>query len=95
MPVAAVTGRECIDNAGPRCQTTPAQPPTPRPARCNTMHLCPAGTQGVQGTRARILLSRCLSGSIYVATASLPLGPYQIVYGWGALVKALVPQRAC
>lgn len=50
-----------------------------------------------QATRARILLERCFSGPVYVATAPLPLGswPYQIAYGWGALVKSLVVHRAC
>jgi uncharacterized SAM-binding protein YcdF (DUF218 family) len=50
-----------------------------------------------QDTRARIILGRCFSGSIYVAAASLPLSalPYQLAYGWGALAKALVLQRAC
>jgi uncharacterized SAM-binding protein YcdF (DUF218 family) len=50
-----------------------------------------------QDTRARILMSRCFGGSIYAATAPLPLGswPYQIAYGWGALFKALFLHRAC
>ena len=50
-----------------------------------------------QDTRARILVGRCFSGSIYAATASLPLGswPYQIAYEWGALFKALALYRAC
>jgi uncharacterized SAM-binding protein YcdF (DUF218 family) len=50
-----------------------------------------------QDTRARLILRRCFSGSIYVAPASLPLSalPYQIVYNWGALAKALVLQRSC
>jgi hypothetical protein len=50
-----------------------------------------------QDTRARIMMERCFSGSIYVITASLPLGswPYQIAYEWGALFKALVLHRAC
>ena len=45
---------------------------------------------GQQSIRARILMGRCFGGSIHVITASLPLGswPYQIGYGWGALVKA-------
>jgi hypothetical protein len=32
-----------------------------------------------------------------VVTASMPWDdwPYQIAYGWGALVKALVLHRAC
>jgi uncharacterized SAM-binding protein YcdF (DUF218 family) len=50
-----------------------------------------------QDTRARILVQRCFSGTVYVATAPLPLGnwPYQIGYGWGALVKSLAMKRAC
>lgn len=50
-----------------------------------------------QDTRARIIVGRCFGGSIYVVTASLPVSawPYQIAYGWGALLKALVLQRAC
>ena len=49
-------------------------------------------TTRAQDTRARILVRRCFGGSIYVMTASLPSGswPYQIAYGWGALLKALV-----
>jgi len=54
-------------------------------------------TTPAQDTRARILVRRCFGGSIYVMTASLPWDdwPYQIAYGWGALLKALVFQRAC
>jgi uncharacterized SAM-binding protein YcdF (DUF218 family) len=54
-------------------------------------------TSRTQDTRARIIMGRCYSGSIYVVTGSLPLGswPYQIAYEWGALVKALVIHRNC
>jgi hypothetical protein len=54
-------------------------------------------TTRTQDTRARIIVERCFGGSIYVVTAPLPLGswPYEIVYQWGALGKALVLQRAC
>jgi uncharacterized SAM-binding protein YcdF (DUF218 family) len=54
-------------------------------------------TIGSQDTRARMMVERCFSGSTYVFTAALPLGswPYQIAYGWGALVKALVVYRSC
>jgi uncharacterized SAM-binding protein YcdF (DUF218 family) len=54
-------------------------------------------TASAQDTRARIMLGRCFGGSIYVITASLPLGswPYQIAYQWGALFKALVLYPAC
>ena len=54
-------------------------------------------TTRAQDTRARILLKRCFGGQVYVITASVPWGdwPYQIAYGWGALVKGLVLHRAC
>jgi uncharacterized SAM-binding protein YcdF (DUF218 family) len=54
-------------------------------------------TSRAQDTRARIVVGRCFSGSIYVMTGSLPLGkwPYQIAYEWGALFKALVLRRSC
>jgi hypothetical protein len=50
-----------------------------------------------QDTRARILVGRCFTGSIYAVTAAVPMSnwPYQIAYGWGALVKALTLHRAC
>jgi uncharacterized SAM-binding protein YcdF (DUF218 family) len=50
-----------------------------------------------QATRARIVMRRCFSGSIYVITASLPLDewPYLIFYEWGALFKALALHRDC
>jgi hypothetical protein len=54
-------------------------------------------TSRAQDTRARIIMGRCYSGSIYVVTGSLPLGswPYQIAYELAALVKALVVHRNC
>ena len=54
-------------------------------------------TTRAQDTRARIIMQRCFGGSLYVVTASLPVSswPYQIAYGWGALLKALVWQRGC
>jgi hypothetical protein len=50
-----------------------------------------------QDTRARIMAERCFGGSTYVVTAPLPVSnwPYQIANGWGALLKALVIDRAC
>lgn len=50
-----------------------------------------------QATRARLLLRRCYSGAIYVTTAAEPWyeWPYQIAYGWGSLIKALVMKRSC
>jgi uncharacterized SAM-binding protein YcdF (DUF218 family) len=54
-------------------------------------------TTRTQDTRARLIAERCFGGSTYVVTAPLPLSswPYQIAYGWGALVKALVIDRSC
>jgi uncharacterized SAM-binding protein YcdF (DUF218 family) len=50
-----------------------------------------------QATRARLRLSRCFSGTVYVVTAALPAGqwPYEIAYEWGAALKALFLQRSC
>jgi hypothetical protein len=50
-----------------------------------------------QADRARMLLQRCFRGAVYVATAPISANswPYEITYGWGALIKALVLQRAC
>ena len=54
-------------------------------------------TSRAQDTRARIVVGRCFGGHVYVATGPLPLRqwPYEIAYGWGALVKALVVERSC
>ena len=54
-------------------------------------------TVRAQDRRARLLTSRCFSGSIYVSTVPLPLGewPYELAYEWGSLVKALVTNRSC
>jgi hypothetical protein len=50
-----------------------------------------------QDTRARIIMGRCFSGDVYVVTAARPwyYWPYQIAYGWGALIKALMLKRGC
>jgi hypothetical protein len=50
-----------------------------------------------QATRARLLVERCFTGRVYVATGPLALHtwPYQLAYGWGALLKAIVWYRAC
>ena len=54
-------------------------------------------TSAEQDTRARVIMRRCFSGSIYVETASQPWYdlPYQIAYGWGSLFKALFLVRGC
>jgi len=50
-----------------------------------------------QASRARLRVERCFPGRVYTVAAAIPLSswPYQIAYEWGALVKALVTQRAC
>ena len=54
-------------------------------------------TTRAQDTRARVVTRAAMDGPIYVMTGSLPLSnwPYQIVYEWGALFKALVLYRSC
>jgi len=54
-------------------------------------------TNAEQDSRARMLLRRCFPGEVYVVTAPQPLSsvPGQILYGWGALLKALTLVRAC
>jgi uncharacterized SAM-binding protein YcdF (DUF218 family) len=50
-----------------------------------------------QDTRARLRMSRCFDGPVYVRTTPIPGGawPHQLAYEWGALFKALVLQRSC
>lgn len=50
-----------------------------------------------QAVRAQLLFRRCFGGQVYVTTAPLPAGnwPYQIAYGWGALLKAEFAHRSC
>ena len=50
-----------------------------------------------QDTRARLRIARCFAGPVYVVPTAIAVvsWPYQIVYEWGALAKALVLQRGC
>jgi len=51
-----------------------------------------------QTTRARLLVHRCFSGRSVVVPAPAPPAyamPYQVVYEWGALLKALVIDPGC
>jgi len=50
-----------------------------------------------QAKRAELRVSRCFAGDISVATARLPLRqwPWQIVYQWGATVKAYTVETTC
>lgn len=50
-----------------------------------------------QAKRAELRVRRCFAGDISVATARLPLRwwPWQIVYQWGAMLKAYTWETTC
>jgi uncharacterized SAM-binding protein YcdF (DUF218 family) len=50
-----------------------------------------------QATRARLLLERCFSGRVVVVPASFQLTrfPFEVLYEWAALGKALFVDRSC
>jgi uncharacterized SAM-binding protein YcdF (DUF218 family) len=50
-----------------------------------------------QATRARLLLRRCFSGKLVVVPAATDWVdvPYEVLYEWGALAKALIVQTGC
>jgi uncharacterized SAM-binding protein YcdF (DUF218 family) len=50
-----------------------------------------------QVTRARLLMSQCFGGLIYVVPVSLAWSewPVRFAYEWGALAKALILHQAC
>ena len=50
-----------------------------------------------QVTRARLLMSQCFGGPVYVVPVSLAWSewPSQFAYEWGALAKALILHQAC
>jgi hypothetical protein len=52
-----------------------------------------------QDTRARLRMKWCFAGEVYVVTErpapTQANWPYEIVYQWGALLKALLFQRGC
>jgi uncharacterized SAM-binding protein YcdF (DUF218 family) len=66
-------------------------------ARRNAWHSLIVVATRPQAVRAQLIFGRCFGGPVYVATAPLHLGdwPYQIAYGWGALVKAALTARGC
>jgi len=66
-------------------------------ARRNGWHSLILVATRPQAVRAQLLFGRCFSGQLYVATAPLPSSDwlYQIVYGWGALMKAALVVRSC
>ncbi len=50
-----------------------------------------------QSTRARLLFKRCTTAHLRMVPVSDPVShlPYDVLYEWGALLKALVLQRSC
>jgi hypothetical protein len=50
-----------------------------------------------QVTRARLLAERCFSGQLVMIPAPVHLTalPYEIVYEWGALAKAVLLDEHC
>jgi hypothetical protein len=50
-----------------------------------------------QAVRSQLLFGRCFAGQIYISTAPIQASswPYQIAYGWGALLKAVFLTRTC
>lgn len=51
-----------------------------------------------QDARASMLFHRCYQGTVYAVTTPQPTWSqlaYQIAYGWGAMLKALIFVRAC
>ena len=50
-----------------------------------------------QTTRARLRVKRCFGGAVYMVPAEprLVTWPYEVIYEWGALAKALFWQRGC
>ena len=48
-----------------------------------------------QAVRGQLLMRRCFGGPAYVVTAPVSDWPYQLVYGWGALLKAMFLDRTC
>lgn len=50
-----------------------------------------------QATRSRLLMRRCFSGQLVVVPAPAQVFhlPFEVLYEWGALIKALVVDRQC
>lgn len=50
-----------------------------------------------QVTRARLLAERCFSGQLIMIPAPVQLThlPYEVVYEWGAFIKAVVSDERC
>jgi uncharacterized SAM-binding protein YcdF (DUF218 family) len=68
-----------------------------RYARAHGWHSLMVITGHEQATRARLLLRRCFSGKLVVVPAATDWVdvPYEVLYEWGALAKALIVQTGC
>lgn len=68
-----------------------------RLARKHHWHSIALVTITPQDSRARLRVERCFAGPVYVVTTPIALTswPYEIVYEWGAMIKALVLQTRC
>jgi uncharacterized SAM-binding protein YcdF (DUF218 family) len=66
-------------------------------ARANGWHSLIVVSSTPQATRARLRVKRCFDGSVYVVTARPRLRdwPGEVIYEWGALIKALAWQTSC
>jgi len=54
-------------------------------------------TERSQSTRARLLFERCTTAHLHMVPVNDPVShlPYDVLYEWGALLKALVINRSC
>jgi hypothetical protein len=66
-------------------------------ARSHGLHSIMVVPSRAQATRAHLLLERCFSGQILIVPASFQLlhFPFEVIYEWGALAKALLVDRHC
>lgn len=68
-----------------------------RYARRRGLHSVLVVAGRTQAVRALLIVGRCFDGDIHVVSVDTPPSrlPYDIVYGWGALGKALFVDRHC
>ncbi len=66
-------------------------------ARSHGLHSIMVVPSRAQATRAHVLLERCFSGQILIVPAPFQLlhFPFEVIYEWGALAKALLVDRRC
>ena len=66
-------------------------------ARSHGLHSIMVVPSRAQATRAHLLLDRCFAGQIRIVPASFQLlhFPFEVIYEWGALAKALLVDRHC